>query len=264
MIWKAAVPPDFGQCVFPWRAGCWTVIALPASPGSDSDSDESAAKCAEYSTAGLGCIEIPLPMAHVNREASQAARDWIQRNNSESTPQSRIRLVATPRGPVALRGFDCRRDALFVSSEQWESFMKEVDEVTSGGEDITVDESLEHLVVTQEAFDKEWTDIFLYGGIGQVSVLRDDEGRARDGDWWSQMYTPRPMQRWCELWIDEKYTVLAAACRKSGWEIFMDFQSMGFAARTEHALEKLGSAVGGSRRRNVDVYSGAWLRVKEV
>ncbi|KAK4454865.1 hypothetical protein QBC34DRAFT_103291 [Podospora aff. communis PSN243] len=263
-IWKAAVPPDFGRCVFPWRPGCWTVRSVPdANPDSDpdSDSDEDAPKCVEYSTAALGHIEIPLPMVQVNREASQVAREWIQRNNVDSTPQSRIRLVATPQGPVARRGFDYRRDALLIPAAQWERFMKELDEWNADYDDITVDEELESIVVTEEAFDRDWTDIFLYQGVTKVSVLRrGDEVRGKDEGWWREMYAARPMQRWCEVGTHEEYTVMVPGYRETCWRK-LDTE---FKVVAERVFEDVGSAIRKSSRRPVEFFKGAWLCVKEV
>ncbi|KAK0613655.1 hypothetical protein B0T14DRAFT_283249 [Immersiella caudata] len=265
MVWEAAVPPDFGRCVFRWRPGCWELVT--ASPGdSDSDSDDgSLPQLAVYNVMNLGPLEIPLPLAHVNREARQIAHAWIRRNKCTLRSQD----------PIAVREFDWQQDAVFVPTQHWDEFLNEPSTMTDEGRDgeFETNVPLRHLVVAEEAFDAIWLGIITYPDIQKLSILHADEAQAKGRSWGDRIYPwsrQQQQQWWCELETPSPAPV--ASCRDGAWEIFLDNKdedvSSGereqFVETTRDAFAALGRVVESFSLPGIDVFRHVKLSFKSI
>lgn len=122
-IWHESLPDLDGITLHSYKKGCWGLRSLPKSEVDlildqmlvmEEDTIDY-----DFRHEMLDPVQVELPMAFVNREARSVALSWMRKRGVE------MRFDKGRNCHVFEERFDPRRDALFITQNQWDDFCLE-------------------------------------------------------------------------------------------------------------------------------------------
>jgi len=121
-IWRDALPDNVGPALYFYRKGCWCPRRLSKSDeGYDPENDELNLNF-EFRYDLLDDIQFEMPLVFVNREARGIALAWVREQGIEIRPREDRQYT------VFVRPFDPMRDALYITLDKWDDFLREPDD----------------------------------------------------------------------------------------------------------------------------------------
>lgn len=118
IIWEKALPRPLGPQLYCYRKDCWRPRHLtPEDQGFEPDND-GIHLAFEFHHEFLNPVRIDVPLFFVNREAHGIAAAWMHMQGL------RLQLRSYQHGTFA-RLFDPNRDALYVPTHEWNTFLCE-------------------------------------------------------------------------------------------------------------------------------------------
>ncbi|KAI1084593.1 hypothetical protein F5B20DRAFT_212414 [Whalleya microplaca] len=121
-IWRYALPDKVGPALYFYRKGCWCPRRLTESDQGYHPEDDELNLNFDFRYDFLDDVQVEVPLAFVNREARGIALAWVREQGVEMRPRNNRSY------PIFVRPLDPMRDALYITLDKWEDFIREPDE----------------------------------------------------------------------------------------------------------------------------------------